>query len=331
VLRLRSEVPGRGVADGHSGGADEEAGRGSAQDGDRRVHRDRLRRPRARRFPARARHGRAVPERGEHDSRLHDDQHVLEAVGSERRGLPEAARSADRAGDRTPRGEAAVTHLDVTRGARWLIAGWLAVAGAAAVAASGLTEAPRLAAVYDSILGAQFDRAEAQLAATCPPAPAEACAALRAESVWWQIQIDPDDRALDARLETLAAAAINAAGAWTEREPKRAEAWFYLAAAYTPLVQLRVLRHERMSAARAGSKIKDALEQALALDPGLTDAHLGIGLYRYYAAVAPLYTKLLRWLLLLPGGDRADGHKEIRLARDRGALLAGEADYQLAL
>jgi len=219
----------------------------------------------------------------------------------------------------------------VTRGARWLIAGWLAVAGAAAVAASGLTEAPRLAAVYDSILGAQFDRAEAQLAATCPPAPAEACAALRAESVWWQIQIDPDDRALDARLETLAAAAINAAGAWTEREPKRAEAWFYLAAAYTPLVQLRVLRHERMSAARAGSKIKDALEQALALDPGLTDAHLGIGLYRYYAAVAPLYTKLLRWLLLLPGGDRADGLKEIRLARDRGALLAGEADYQLAL
>jgi len=171
---------------------------------------------------------------------------------------------------------------------------------------------------------------ESQLAAACPPAPVEACAALRAESVWWQIQIDPDDKSHDPRLETLAAAAINAAGAWTEREPKRAEAWFYLAAAYTPLVQLRVLRHERMSAARAGVKIKDALEQALALDSTLTDAHLGIGLYHYYAGVAPLYAKILRWLLLLPGGDREAGLKEILVARDRGALLASEANFQLA-
>jgi hypothetical protein len=208
------------------------------------------------------------------------------------------------------------------------------IAGAALLAIprpSGLTEAPRLAAVYESILGAQFDRADTQLAAACPPAPAEACAALRAESVWWQIQIDPDNKSLDPRLETLTAAAINAAGTWTEREPKRAEAWFYLAAAYTPLVQLRVLRRERMSAARAGSKIKDALEQALALDPALADANLGIGLYHYYAGVAPLYAKLLRWILLLPGGDRENGLKEILVARERGAILAGEADVQLAL
>ena len=194
---------------------------------------------------------------------------------------------------------------------------------------AALSEAPRLAAVYDSILDAQFDRADVQLAAACPPAPAEACAALRAEAVWWQILIDPDSRDLDPRLEALAAAAIRAAGAWTEREPTRAEAWFYLAGAYTPLVQLRVLRHERVSAARDGRKIKDALEQALSLDPGLTDAHLGIGLYHYYAAVAPLYAKLLRWLLMLPGGDRAAGLREILLARERGVLVAGEADFQL--
>jgi len=209
--------------------------------------------------------------------------------------------------------------------------GWILGATLLAVPrASGLTEAPRLAAVYDAILAAQFDRADGLLAAACPPAPAEACGALRAELVWWQIQIDPDDHALDARLESLAATAITNTGAWTEREPKRAEAWFYLAAAYTPLVQLRVLRHERLSAAREGRKIKDALEQALALDPNLTDAHLGIGLYHYYAAVAPLYAKLLRWLLLLPGGDRETGLKEILLARDRGTVLAGEADFQLA-
>lgn len=209
---------------------------------------------------------------------------------------------------------------------------WIVAASMLAVPpANGLTEAPRLAAIYDSILDAQFDRAETQLAAACPPAPVEACTAMRAESVWWQIQIDPDDKTLDPRLETLAAAAINASGAWTERDPKRAEAWFYLAAAYTPLVQLRVLRHERMSAARAGSKIKDALEQALTLDPTLGDANLGIGIYHYYAGVAPMYAKILRWLLLLPGGDREKGLKEILIARDRGVLLARQADFELAL
>jgi len=37
-----------------------------------------------------------------------------------------------------------------------------------------LTAAPRLAAIYDSILAAQFDGAEAKLSAACPPGPVEA-------------------------------------------------------------------------------------------------------------------------------------------------------------
>ena len=195
--------------------------------------------------------------------------------------------------------------------------------------ATGLTEAPRLAAVYESILDAEFDRTEVQLAAACPPAPQPACDALRAEAVWWQIVINPETHALDSRLSALAASAITSNGEWVEREPARAEAWFYLAGAYTPLMQLRVLRGERLSAARDGRKIKDALEHALELDPSLADAHLGIGLYHYYADVAPLYAKFLRWLLWLPGGDRVKGLKEILAAREHSAILASEADFQL--
>jgi tetratricopeptide (TPR) repeat protein len=207
------------------------------------------------------------------------------------------------------------------------------VVGLAIVVRAGsnaaLSGAPRLAAVYDSILNAQFDRVDAELATACPPAPGPACEALRAEAVWWEILIDPDNRTLDPRLSALAATAITSSAAWVEREPQRAEAWFYLAGAYTPLVQLRVLRGERLSAARDGRKIKDALERALQLNPDLGDAHLGIGLYHYYADVAPLYAKFLRWLFMLPGGDRVQGLKEVLLARERGVLLSGEADFQL--
>jgi len=201
--------------------------------------------------------------------------------------------------------------------------------GMAAPAGAALTEGARLAVIYDAILDARFDGVDAALQQACPPAPAEACQALAVESLWWRILINPESRALDDQFTALAARAIAASAAWTRREPRRGEAWFYLAGSYGPLVQWRVLRRQYFSAARDGKTIKVALERALALDPTLDDAHFGIGVYHYYAGVAPATFKVLRWLLLLPGGDRAVGLQEMLQGRDRGQLLRGEADYQL--
>jgi tetratricopeptide (TPR) repeat protein len=200
-----------------------------------------------------------------------------------------------------------------------------------APAEGALTEAPRVAAVYDLILDARFDQATARLKETCPPIPAPVCQDLATASLWWQIQINPGVRTLDLPLNRAAAEAIAAAEQWTRREPQRGEAWFYLGAAYGPLVNWRALRGERIAAAREGKKIKDALERALQLDPSLDDAYFGIGLYHYYADVAPAYARMLRWLLLLPGGDRVAGLQEMLRARERAAILRGEADFQLHL
>jgi hypothetical protein len=143
-----------------------------------------------------------------------------------------------------------------------------------------LTHADALARVYDTILAARFEEAERQIQAACPPAPIEACLGLRAVSLWWQILMDPEDRRLDAALEQAAATALSAARAWTTREPQRAEAWFYLAAAHAPLLQWQALRDQLVTAARTGSRTRSALERALDLDPTLYDAHFGIGAYR---------------------------------------------------
>jgi len=192
-----------------------------------------------------------------------------------------------------------------------------------------ISEPSRLAGLYDLILAARFDAARARMREVCPPAPREACQALGVAMRWWEIQQNPNDRRLDEPLERDAAAAIAASEQWTAREPARGEAWFYLAGSYAPLVQARVFRGQRLSAARDGKNIKTSLERALALDPTLTDAYFGIGLYHYYAGVAPAALKMLRWLLLLPGGDREQGLREMQQARAGGALLRGEADYQL--
>jgi tetratricopeptide (TPR) repeat protein len=167
------------------------------------------------------------------------------------------------------------------------------------------------------------------MARTCPPAPVEACQVLSVAAEWWQIQLNPNSRLLDKPFEHATRTAIDSADRWTAREPGRAEAWFYLAGSYAPLVQWRVLRGARLSAAREGKKIKNALERALALDPTLQDAHFGIGLYHYYADVVPAAFKLLRWMLLLPGGDREQGLREMLQAKSQGVLLHGEIDFQL--
>jgi len=203
------------------------------------------------------------------------------------------------------------------------------VAAQPSASSRGLSSASHLSAIYDTILQARFADARTALATTCPPAPGPACDALREVAVWWEIQQNERSRLLDSRLQAAATTAIASAERWTSQEPRNGEAWFYLAGAYAPLSQWQVLRGERLAAARNGKRIKDGLERALELNPGLQDAWFGIGLYHYYADVAPAALKFLRFLLLLPGGDRAQGLQEMLRAREHGELLRGEADYQL--
>lgn len=193
----------------------------------------------------------------------------------------------------------------------------------------GITAADTVARAYDLILNADFDGLDKALPATCPPAPPVACLGLEALSLWWQIHLDPESRRLDRAFLSKVNAAIAEAERMTKAEPDRAEAWFYLGAAYGVRAQFRVYRTERLAAARDGKRIKDSLERALTLDPDMHDAEFGIGMYRYYAGVAPALFRFLRFLLLLPGGDRTDGLRQLERAAAMGHLVRGEAQYQI--
>lgn len=206
---------------------------------------------------------------------------------------------------------------------------------------TGLTGAPQIARVYNAILDARFDQVPGLLQQTCgaavgplPPGGSarphpNVCALLDTVSLWWQIQLDPNNLSRDAEFERKVNAVVASTEAWVRSEPRRAEAWFYLGGAYGARGQWRVLRGEVLSAARDGKRIKESLERSLSLDPKLLDAYFGIGLYHYYADVAPAAAKVLRFLLFLPGGNKAQGMREMLQARDGGQLLRGEADYQL--
>jgi hypothetical protein len=208
-------------------------------------------------------------------------------------------------------------------------AAWMLAGGGPAARPRELRGVEGLVRAYDVILEARFDQVDAELRRACGPAPQEACDVLAASAVWWRILLDPDNHILDAEFSAAVERAIRTTGAWTARAPGDPEAWFYHGGAYAARVQFRVLRNEKLAAARDGKRIKDALERAVALEPGLDDAYFGIGMYKYYADVAPAALKILRFLLLLPGGDRKEGLDQMLRARNRGRLMRGEADYQL--
>jgi hypothetical protein len=207
------------------------------------------------------------------------------------------------------------------------------IIGSRPPAASELRGIDTLSRIYDTILDARFDQADAELQHACPSsaAPREACDVMAATSTWWRILLDPDNQSLDTTFEAQADHAIDTTEAWSAREPDNPEAHFYTGAAYAVRVQWRVLREEKLAAARDGKRIKQALERAVDLDPALDDAYFGIGLYQYYADVAPAGAKILRFLLMLPGGDKTEGLAQMRRARAQGRLLQGEADYQLQI
>lgn len=207
----------------------------------------------------------------------------------------------------------------------------LLLAADRAGAQPGLTAAAQVARAYDLILDADFDQLARVLPETCPPAPMVACSGLKAVSLWWQIQLDLDNRSLDAAFLSAVNGAIAEAERFAAAEPKRAEAWFYVGAAYGARSQFRVYRVERLAAARDGKRIKEALEKALALDPSMHDAEFGIGMYRYYAGVAPAIFRFLRFLFLLPGGDREGGLAQLERAGRLGQLVRGEAQYQIQI
>ena len=211
------------------------------------------------------------------------------------------------------------------------VAAALTVLPLGAAPVTGLSHGPLLARAYDLVYDADFSGADAALTQACPPAPAQACDVIGVAGRWWQIYLDIDNRSRDAAFVARLNATISRGEQWVAREPERAEAWFYLGAAYGSRVQYHGHRGEYFAAARDGKRIKGSLEKAIGLDPDLHDAYFGIGLYQYYADTAPAVLKMLRWLLLLPGGDKVEGMKQMLQARARGTLLKAEAAYQLHL
>ncbi len=167
---------------------------------------------------------------------------------------------------------------------------------------------------------------------------------LEADVNWWKIYltegnlIDPDvfealseaATPYDADFERLTNLAIQKAEAHLHAHQEEALNNFYEGLAYALRARLDALRDRALATARSGKKMRNFSMTALKLDPNLIDANFGLGVYNYFVDTLPGYVKMLRFLILLPGGDRETGLRQIQQAMENGRIVNAEARFHLA-
>jgi tetratricopeptide (TPR) repeat protein len=115
------------------------------------------------------------------------------------------------------------------------------------------------------------------------------------------------------------------------REQDSAEMRLYAAMADALAARLYGLRWESRNAARAGVRARENCLRALALDPSLADADLGLGLYNYYVDTLSTMARLMRFVMGIPGGTKAEGIRQLHRAIEEGQLTPAPARFYLAI
>ena len=206
------------------------------------------------------------------------------------------------------------------------------VAARAASAAPDRTPRRLARAIYDEILSARFDRRARAARARCPPAPREACQALDGVGV----VVADRARSREPRARRAARGGGRAPrstpptrGPRASRSgPKRGSIW--------PAPTRRSCSGgssagERLAAARDGNRIRARSNaRSRSIRRCTTPSSASASTTTTPTSRRPA-AKILRWLLLLPGGDRAQGLREMLEAREHGRAAARRSRLSAAL
>jgi tetratricopeptide (TPR) repeat protein len=109
-----------------------------------------------------------------------------------------------------------------------------------------------------------------------------------------------------------------------------AEMELYAGLGYASRARLLGLRFEKVPVARAGVEARKHLLRCLELDPNMSDAYLGLGLYNYYVDTLSAMAKILRFFMGIPGGDKHEGLRQLEIASTKGELTQIEARFNMA-
>jgi tetratricopeptide (TPR) repeat protein len=219
-----------------------------------------------------------------------------------------------------------------------------AVSVCAPARAERLLLTPEALAVADQIYSGDFEGGRAAALRLQEQQPQHPIGyLLEAEALWWKIwcasaefkygMTYPRHRAkvaadrhyfeLAARVSSLAEEQI--------AQHDSAEMQFYAGMGNALASRLYGLRGEGRNTARTGVRAREHLLRAVAINPELADADLGLGLYNYYADTLSAAARVLRFFMGIPGGSKKEGIRQLQHAIEEGVLVPPEARFYLAI
>jgi hypothetical protein len=165
---------------------------------------------------------------------------------------------------------------------------------------------------------------------------------LEAEARWWQMYCEaceirwnmidawhrsrlPSDEAYLALLDK----AIHLAEAHIAQSDT-AEMEFYAGMGWGLRARLMGLLDDHRGTARAGVNGRARMLRCLELDPEMADAYAGLGLYNYYVDTLSTLARVLRFFMGIPGGDKREGIRQLRMAMEKGVVTRVGARFFLA-
>ena len=139
-----------------------------------------------------------------------------------------------------------------------------------------------------------------------------------------------ENRAGAAAFERLIDGFIADAQSRYDRAVSDSEALFYLANGHMARARYRYDYDRGMwGAARDGARAKRLSEAYVQRHPEHGDAYFALGAYNYYVELAPSFAKVMRFLMFIPAGNRAEGLKQLERAHTQGSLFAPQAGLLL--
>lgn len=211
------------------------------------------------------------------------------------------------------------------------------------VLAGGLTLSPQAQQALDKIYSGDPDSAigaAREIQKAQPESPVGYL--LAGEAEWWKFyceaceikwgQFDAwhrEKQASDESYFALADKAIDLAHAQIARADT-AEMHVYAGLGYALKARLYSLRDEKRAIAHAGVAGRAEFLRALELDPDMADATAGVGLYNYYIDTLSAIARMLRFFMGLPGGNKQEGIRQMRVGIERGAWMPVDSRFYLA-
>ena len=110
-----------------------------------------------------------------------------------------------------------------------------------------------------------------------------------------------------------------------------AELHLYAGMGYALRARLMDLHGDHGGTARAGVRAREHFLRAIEMDPLLTDANFGLGLYNYYVDTLSGIARALRFFMGIPAGNKKEGVRQLQNAIASGDLTHVEARYYLAI